>query len=73
MMCEVVEHGDAADRAAHFEPALDASEARERLECNAGRDADVKRGGDAASAFMRLCAPGNASSQRSDRVRRACT
>ena len=66
-MRKVVEHGDAPDRPAHFQPALDASKAREGLECNAGLDADMKRGGDGGKRVHAVMCSGQHDLHWSDR------
>ena len=45
MMRKIVDHGDASDSPAHFQPAPDAREASESVERDAGLDADMERGG----------------------------
>ncbi len=54
MVREILVQGDAAERAAQLEPALDAFELRERLQRRLGRDADVARRRDRGERVLEI-------------------
>src|SRR5262245_41102342 len=46
MVREIVVHGDATARAAHFQPPLDAAELRQGFKCDGWRNASMARSSD---------------------------